>query len=54
MKMEKGMREMDNKTEISRRNKIFLKIGISTFCYMIYNNSLNISYNLISNFLVNI
>lgn len=36
MKMEKGMREMDNKTEISRRNKIFIKIGISIRYFLLY------------------
>lgn len=36
MKMEKGMREMDNKIEISRRNKIFIKIGISIRYFLLY------------------
>lgn len=30
------MREMDNKIEISRRNKIFIKIGISIRYFLLY------------------
>lgn len=43
-----------NKTEISRRNKIFIKkiwgsvASYNFLLYMIYNNSSNVGYNLIS------